>query len=179
MIALAREEERLERVRGRESGAADQWVTGPRGPLQEYGVEWKGFRDLLDQHHLRLEARLEASATAVAPNLSKLLGPKIAARLIAASGGLSALSRMTSARLQLLGSRRRPGGGRGPKYGTIARAVLAADVPAARRGAYARSLAGLAAIAGRADATTHRSIAAELVRRRDRRAAELRRGRVP
>jgi RNA processing factor Prp31 len=49
------------------------------------------------------------------------------------------------------------------------------EVPVARRGAYARSLAALGVIAARADATTGRSLATVLVGRRDRRVEALRR----
>jgi RNA processing factor Prp31 len=49
-----------------------------------------------------------------------------------------------------------------------------ADVPAGRRGAYARSLGALAAIAVRADATTRSAISKGLVARRDRRIEQLR-----
>jgi RNA processing factor Prp31 len=51
------------------------------------------------------------------------------------------------------------------------------DVPLDRRAAYARSLAALAAIAARADLFTRRSIAPELIARRNRRIEQLRRRR--
>ncbi|MGA8711381.1 MAG: C/D box methylation guide ribonucleoprotein complex aNOP56 subunit, partial [Thermoplasmata archaeon] len=77
----------------------------------------------------------------------------------------------------LLGSRRRPSPERGPRFGIIFRADRLGDVPIGRRGAYARSLAALAAIAIRADAHTHRNISVDLVARRDRRIESLRRRR--
>jgi len=95
--------------------------------------------------------------------------------LLAAAGSVTALSRMNASRIQLLGSRRRPSPERGPRYGVLFRGVRMNDLPLARRGAYARSLASLAAIAIRADATTHAPVAEKLVARRDRRVEALRR----
>jgi RNA processing factor Prp31 len=85
---------------------------------------------------------------------------------------------MDASRLQLLGARRRPAAGpgaRGPRFGWLFRAERMDEVPPARRGAYARTLAGLAAAAARADATTRRDLSAALVARRDRRVSALRR----
>ena len=81
---------------------------------------------------------------------------------------------MSASRLQLLGSRRRPSTSRGPRFGLIYRGARLTDVPPDRVGAYARSLAALASIAARADWSTHRGIAEDLVARRDRRVGQLR-----
>ncbi|MCI4348882.1 MAG: hypothetical protein L3J93_01505 [Thermoplasmata archaeon] len=176
LIALAREEERLERVETREEGAADEWIGGATGDLAEYAEAWGTFRASVREHRARLLGRLERAAESVAPNLSAIVGPRVAARLISAAGGLGALARMSSSRLQLLGTRRRPGGRRGPKYGVLARSVVAAGPPPGREGAFARSLAAWAAIAARADATTRRSIAEMLLARRDARLKRLHAG---
>jgi hypothetical protein len=178
LIALAREEERVERALAREAGAADQWVSGDAGPLSDYARDWEGLRAALEAHHRRLEAQLDAAARACVPNLSALLGGRVAGRLVAAAGGLPPLARMDASRLQMLGTRRRPGGNRGPKYGTIARAVHAIDLPLGRHGAFARSLAALSAIAVRADATTHSDLARILLARRDKRVERLRKAGV-
>jgi hypothetical protein len=177
LIALAREEERVERALSRELGASDQWIAAPSGSLAEYGSEWERFRGALRDHHARLGERVERAAERAVPNLSALVGARVAGRLVAAAGGLEPLGRMSGSRLQMLGTRRPRGGDRGPKYGVIALAVHAAEVPIDRRGAYARSLANLAAIAARADATTRAPVAASLMERRDRRLTQLRRTR--
>jgi hypothetical protein len=174
LIALAREEERLERVLAREQGASDHWIAPETGPLAEYASEWRVFRTALERHHDALVAKLEQEAERTLPNLSAVVGPRTAAGLVASAGGLGALARVSASRLQLLGARRRAGGTRGPKYGVLARSVLGPEVPAPARGAYARSLAALAAIAARADATTRNVIAPSLLVRRSRRLAELR-----
>lgn len=174
LITLAREEERVERTVGREARAAESFLPVEETSIVEYARRWTDVRASLDQHHAALEAVVHEHARAVVPNLSAVVGARTAARLVAEAGGVSALARMRAPRIQLLGSRRRPSAERGPRYGLLFRADGMADVPPGRRGAYARSLAALAAIAVRADATTHASISRALVARRDRRIVQLR-----
>jgi nucleolar protein 56 len=174
LIALAREEERTERSLDREVGAASAWISEGSPSLGEHANSWKDFRDEFARHHAVLRARVERAARASVPNLSEVVGPRVAARLVAAANGRATLARMTAGRLQLLGSRRRPGA-HGPRYGVIFGALRGFDPPPARTAAFARSLAALAAIAVKADASTQRWIAPELVRRRERRLAWLRR----
>jgi snoRNA binding domain-containing protein (fibrillarin) len=175
LIALAREEERVERSVNRELGAAEQFLAAASGPLAEYAQDWAAERILLSGHHDRLHERLETVAERTVPNLTLLLGARVAARLVALAGNRAALARVSASRLQVLGSRRRPGGGRGPRFGVLYRAARMSDVPRDRQGRYARSLAALASIAARADALTHRDLGELLVVRRDRRIAQLRR----
>lgn len=177
LITLAREEERVERAAGREARAAESFLPVEGSLLERYAEDWKTARSEYAAHHARLLATLEAEARRVLPNLSQLVGPRVAARILAESGSLEGLGRMAAPRLQLLGSRRRPSPDRGPRYGVLYRADRMADLPLARRGAYARSLAALAAIAARADVMTHRDIVANLLARRDRRLEQLRKRR--
>jgi len=178
VIALAREEERVERARTRDDGALSSWVGPSEGPLAEYATAWKTYRVALERHHADLVRRLEGATRAFAPNLSRVVGARVAGRLVAAAGGLPALGRMPASRLQLLGSRRRPAGGRGPRFGLLYRAEGLDRLPPDRQGAYARSLAALAVIAARADSTTRADVAAALLPRRDRRRAQLERRRA-
>lgn len=173
VISLAREEERVERAVGREAGAAEQFLTGGVPAAEQYAAEWARMRELLGEHHLRLIARLDAEAERLLPNMSALLGPRPAARLLAAAGGADRLPRIAASRLQLLGARRRPGPGRNPRFGLLYRSVSASGLPAECWGRYARSLAALAVIAARADLLTHRDLETELLRRRERRRAAL------
>lgn len=175
LVALAREESRLERAIGRELGAFEQFLAPPEGPLADHQRLWELHREVLAHHQTQLQDRLDAVARRVVPNLSEVVGPRIAARLVAAAGDRVALARMSASRLQLLGARRRPGAGRGPRFGVIFRAVRMEDVPLDRQGRYARSLAALAVIAARADAFTQARVSDRLVGRRDRRVATLRR----
>jgi snoRNA binding domain, fibrillarin len=175
LVSLAREEERLERALGREERAADAFVTVQGTLLAEYAPAWAEARGALAHHHGRLVSLLERAAHEVVPNLAVLVGERVAGRMVAAAGGVAPLGRMSASRIQLLGSRRRPSPERGPRYGVIFRAVRMNDLPVARRGEYARSLAALAAIAARADATTRADLSDLLVARRDRRVEALRR----
>jgi len=177
LVSLTREEERIERALRREGNAADQFVTVSDSPLAAYAEEWARFRRAFERHHAELEGRVRTLAREIAPNLSTVVGGKVASRLIAAAGGLLPLARSDSARLQLLGTRRRPSHDRGPRFGVIRLADRMSDVPDDRRGAYARSLAALAVIAARADAYTHADLTPSLLARRDRRVETLRRRR--
>lgn len=173
LISLAREEERVERALLRETSASDPWiVAGPE--LEAYDHEWRQLRRSLADHHARLVTRVEGLAARVVPNLAAVVGARVAARLIARAGGISPLARMSSSRLQLLGSLRRPAADRTPRFGVLFRAEGMEAVPPDRRGAYARSLAALAVVAVRADATTHADLSSRLVERRDCRILALR-----
>ena len=173
LTALAREEERVRRVVRRETNASDSWVSEGAPVLSDYARVSASTRVQLTRHMADLTSALETIARQVAPNLSAVVGPAVAAHLIAAAGGLAALSRMDASRVQLLGARRRFGPGRSPRFGILYRAEGVSRVPPDRSAAYARSAAALAVIAARADATSRRAIADELVRRRERRIAQL------
>jgi hypothetical protein len=177
LISLTREEERVERAVRREENAAHQFSALTNVALRDYESEWASFRATFASHHRSLTDQLDAKARLVVPNLTAVVGARVAARLVAHAGGVARLAAMSASRLQLLGSRRRPAGGRGPRFGVLFHASRMSDVPLSRQGAYARSLAAIAAIAVRADWSTHRSIADPLVRRRDRRVAQLQRSR--
>jgi hypothetical protein len=174
LITLTREEERLERAVGREARASESFLVVTGSSLAEYARKWTGVRETLERHLATLVDLVATEARTVVPNLSRVVGERAAARLVSAAGSVAALARMRAGRIQLLGTRRRPSPERGPRYGILYRADGMADVPAGRRGAYARSLAAIAAIAVRADATTRTPIAKGLVARRDRRIAQLR-----
>ncbi len=174
LVSLAREEERFERAVGREQRASEAFLAPEQTTLREYAAAWAAVRSALERHHDRLRERLSEQARRVVPNLAALVGERVAARLVAGAGGVEALGRMRGARIQLLGSRRRPSPERGPRFGVLYRADRMEDVPPDRRGAYARSLAALAAIAARADATTRADLTARLIARRDRRVEQLR-----
>ncbi len=177
LIALSREEARVERALRREEGALDQFLAPPSGPLADQREETQRHRDDVELHYAALVGRVETVAHRVLPNLSTLVGPRVAARLFAAAGEPGALARMPAARLQVLGAHRRPGGGHGPRFGLLYEASRMVDVPEDRQGRYARSLAALAVVAARADLLTHRDVSERLVARRDRRIEMLRRAR--
>jgi hypothetical protein len=174
LLSLAREEERFERAHRREAEALAHFLAPPEGTLERYRASWQAFSDEVDRQHARLTDELERTAHALVPHLSAIVGPRVAARLVARAGGLPQLARASAPRLQLLGARRRPGPGRSPRFGVLYRAARMEDVPADRQGAYARSLAALAAIAARLDAYGRgQDRREELLSRRDRIVARL------
>jgi hypothetical protein len=177
LVSLAREEERLERAVGREARAAEAFVPVRGTALAEYSALWQRAREPANEHHRALLRLLETEARRTLPNLSAVLGPRVAARLAASAGGTAPLARVSASRLQLLGSRRRPSPDRGPRFGVLYLAEGLDEVPPDRRAAFARSVAALAAIAARADVITHADLADELVRRRNARRDRLLRGR--
>ncbi len=174
LAALTREEERVRRVLRREVNAADSWTSEGAPVLAQYARVSAVTRSQLEAHLRELTTTLEREVERLAPNLSAVVGPVVAARLISEAGGLDRLGRLDASRIQLLGARRRFGPGRTPRFGFLFHSEGTDRVPPARAGAFARSVAALAAIAARVDATTKRRVADELVRRRERRIAQLR-----
>lgn len=103
-----------------------------------------------------LRAHVERTAPTVAPNLSALAGPTLAARLLALAGGLEDLARMPSGTVQVLGAERAlfahlRGDAPSPKHGVIYVHEAVRGTRPDRRGAAARALAGKLAIAARID----------------------------
>ncbi|HYK94025.1 MAG TPA: hypothetical protein VEY07_08315 [Thermoplasmata archaeon] len=103
-----------------------------------------------------LEKAVAATLPLRAPNLSALLGPELAARLISLAGGLDRLARLPASTVQVLGAERAffehlRGHGSSPRHGVL---FLHPQIQSARRlarGKLARALAGKAAIAARLD----------------------------
>ena len=61
----------------------------------------------LDTDKRKLVTLVESRMDKTAPNLSAVLGPEIAARLMGIAGGLTALSKMPSCNVQVLGAKRK------------------------------------------------------------------------
>ncbi len=103
-----------------------------------------------------LEVALERATPEVAPNLSKLAGPLLAARLIALAGGLDSLAKKPSGTLQVLGAEdalfaHLKGNASPPKHGIIYTHEAIRGTPSGDRGSAARALAGKLTIAARVD----------------------------
>ncbi|MFB6205945.1 MAG: NOP5/NOP56 family protein [Haloglomus sp.] len=110
----------------------------------------------LDDEAAALRASIERTAPEVAPNLSALAGPILAARLIALAGGLEALARKPSGTVQVLGAEEAlfahlRGHAPSPKHGVIYTHEAVRNTHPDDRGSAARALAGKLAIAARAD----------------------------
>jgi len=127
-----------------------------------------------------VEAYVERSVRELAPNVSELTGPIIAARLVTLAGSVEDLARAPAGTVQLLGAERAlfrhlRTGSRPPKHGVLFQHPLVHRAPTWQRGAIARALAGRIAMAARADAYTKRRIAPDLLRSLDSAVIEIRR----
>jgi len=103
-----------------------------------------------------LRAYIERTAPAVAPNLSMLAGPVLAARLISLAGGLETLAKKPSGTVQVLGAEdalfaHLTGGAPSPKHGIIFTHEYVSGTRRDERGSAARALAGKLSIAARID----------------------------
>ncbi len=103
-----------------------------------------------------MEKEVGLGAERIAPNLSLLAGPVLAARLISRAGSLRRLSEMPSSTLQVMGAEKAlfkhlKGNAPSPKHGIIYRHPAVIGAPKRLRGKAARALAGKLAIAARMD----------------------------
>ncbi len=103
-----------------------------------------------------LETYISSSVESFAPNLSALLGPLLAARLMALSGGLDKLARMPASTIQVMGAREAlfkhlRAGAPSPKHGLIFNHPLISGSPKRIRGKVSRMLSAKIAIAARVD----------------------------
>jgi nucleolar protein 56 len=119
-------------------------------------------RELAGLYLATLTARTEVEEAVTgalpkrAPNLSALLGPLLAAKMLAQAGGLARMARMPASTIQVLGAERAffehlRGRAPPPRHGLL---FLHADLhsaPRKARGKLARALAGKVSIAARLD----------------------------
>jgi len=111
--------------------------------------------DLADEAD-SLRTYIERTAPAVAPNLSMLAGPVLAARLISLAGGLETLAKKPSGTVQVLGAEdalfaHLKGNAPSPKHGVIFTHEYVRGTRREDRGSAARALAGKLSIAARVD----------------------------
>lgn len=111
-----------------------------------------------------LKHQIEISVKDLAPNISEIAGPMIAARLLAHAGSLRKLSMLPSSSIQLLGAEKalfrfKKEGGKPPKHGVIFQHPFISKVPYKERGKNARLLSAKISIAAKADMFTKRFIA--------------------
>jgi len=110
----------------------------------------------LDDETDDLRQFIERSASDIAPNLSAIAGPELAARLISLAGGLDELAKKPSGTVQLLGAENAlfahlQGGAPSPKHGLIYTHEYVRGTHPDNRGSAARALAGKLSIAARID----------------------------
>ncbi|MCK5561659.1 MAG: hypothetical protein KAJ51_13740, partial [Thermoplasmata archaeon] len=111
----------------------------------------------------KLETYIKSRMIEVAPNLTQLAGPIIGAKLMAATGGLERLAKVSSSTVQLLGAekalfRHLKEGGKPPKHGIIFQHPFIHNAPYWQRGKIARALAGKISIAAKTDLHSNRVI---------------------
>lgn len=126
-----------------------------------------------------MEEEVASATTSLAPNLSALAGPVLAARLISRAGSLKRLAEMPSSVIQVMGAEKAlfkhlHGKAPSPKHGIIYRHPAILGTPKRLRGRMARTLAAKLAIAARLDYNGS-SLLPELKSALDRRIIEVRR----
>ena len=132
-----------------ELGPADPGLLVARRQLGEL------YRAVTDARRMLQEA-VEASSPLRTPNLTALLGPELAARMVAQAGGLDRLARLPSSTVQVLGAERAffehlRGRAPPPRHGILFLHPAIQSAPRSERGKLARALAGKVAIAARLD----------------------------
>jgi len=126
----------------------------------------------LYEYRPEVESYLTSTAMEIAPNLSEVAGPVLAAKLIEKAGNLKKLAMMPSGTIQLLGAekalfRSKKTGSKPPKHGLIFQHPYVHSKPRKLRGRSARTLASKLALAARADVFSGNPLGAELRRQLD------------
>ncbi|USZ72481.1 NOP5/NOP56 family protein [Natronosalvus halobius] len=121
-------------------------------PIQSLAARVTDLADEADS----LEAYVERRAPTVAPNLSALAGPLLAARLLSLAGSLETLAKKPSGTVQVLGAEEAlfahlRGHASSPKHGIIFTHEAVRGTRLQDRGSAARALAGKLTIAARID----------------------------
>ncbi|MBS3749489.1 MAG: hypothetical protein KGY67_07310 [Candidatus Thermoplasmatota archaeon] len=114
-----------------------------------------------------LKQQIETDVKNLAPNMTELIGPMIAARLLSHAGSLKKLAMLPASSIQLLGAEKalfrfKKQGGRPPKHGVIFQHPSIGKAPFRLRGKHARLLSAKLCIAAKADMFTKRFIASDL-----------------
>lgn len=118
----------------------------------------KTFERVRSNHEIKDDIHEYVRNTALEemPNLSKLLDPILAAKIIAIEGSLEDLAKEPASTIQMLGAEKAlfrylRGKGTPPKHGVIFEHPFVSDLPEETRGKMARFIANKAAIAARLD----------------------------
>ena len=136
--------------------ARDIAARDPADPVEAEVVGLASETVALGERADRLRAFVERAAPEVAPNLSDLAGPVLAARLVSLAGGLESLAKKPSGTVQVLGAEdalfaHLQGDAPSPKHGAIFAHEHVRQTTPAQRGSAARALAGKLSIAARVD----------------------------
>jgi len=128
----------------------------PDGELERRAVSLAARVADLAAERDALAETIERTAPAVAPNLTEMAGPELAARLIALAGGLESLAKKPSGTVQVLGAEEAlfahlAGRAPSPKHGIIYTHEYVRNTRPEDRGSAARALAGKLTLAARVD----------------------------
>ena len=128
----------------------------PESEVERRAVALAARAAELDDERAELAATIGRIAPAVAPNLTEMAGPELAARLIALAGGLEPLAKKPSGTVQVLGAEdalfaHLSGRAPSPKHGIIYTHEFVRGTRPEDRGSAARALAGKLTLAARAD----------------------------
>jgi nucleolar protein 56 len=150
-------------------------IPTPEGKIQPF----RNTLSRVNEEIKRLEQQIDADMKHIAPNISKIVGPLIGARLISLAGGIRKLAVMPTSTVQILGAEKalfrfKKEGGKPPKHGVLFQHLLINKSPKTERGKIARILAAKTATASKADAFTKRDIADELLEELTIRIQEMR-----
>jgi nucleolar protein 56 len=134
----------------------------------------------LREERKSVEKFVEQEIAALAPNLSKVAGSLLAARLLAKAGSLQRLAEMPSSTMQLVGAEKalfrylkNKRKGRGPKHGLVFAHPLVKQAGRKNAGKMARTLAGKLSIAAKADYFSKQDISGQLLKSLEARARQL------
>ncbi|MFB6076137.1 MAG: NOP5/NOP56 family protein [Candidatus Aenigmatarchaeota archaeon] len=120
--------------------------------LKRYAKETKRIFELGNE----ISEYLKTEMSSVAPNVSHIAGPQLAAQLISIAGSLEDLAKMPSSTIQLLGAekalfRHMKGKGKPPKYGVLYKHPHVQNASDKNKGKVARAIASKLMMAARTD----------------------------
>lgn len=132
--------------------------TGSSLPEKETEILETCFRNIENMSKTRDELKqyVEETAKDVIPNLSTLLEPLLAARMVSQAGGVENLAKQPASTIQMLGAEKAlfrylKGEGTPPKHGVLFHHSMVRKLPDNERGKMARFLANKAALCARID----------------------------
>lgn len=122
---------------------------------------------MIEEQTVNLEEKIKVEMEEIAPNISTVAGPLIAARLLSQAGSLKKLAFLPSSTIQVLGAEKalfrfKKEGGKPPKHGVIFQNPNISHAPKNKRGKISRVLASKISIAAKADAFTKNRISDDL-----------------
>jgi len=167
VIQMVKSVEELTKILNILSERINEWKNLP---VQDESIRYLNeLKRKVDATIDELKERLGEKMKMLAPNLSELVGPLLAAKLISVTGGIEKLAKLPSSSIQILGAekalfRYKQGKGTPPKHGIIFRHPAVRSAKAKDRGKISRVLASKISLAAKADSFTGNFMADKLKR---------------